>query len=132
MSPANSYVRLLGDVMRAEHAGQDLQEGPYGVHVFAKRKDGTLYELGSVSEDMVYQDRALALAAIDRIKFTRRDSQEVPYPLRHDDKPRAVWPAGLTHLHDLVLEGEEPDFVDTVRESDAKDSYYRRNYGDAR
>jgi hypothetical protein len=34
-----------------------------------------------------------------------------PYPLRADDKPRAVWPDGLTHLPaaPLVLEGEEAE-----------------------
>lgn len=67
------YSRLLADVLRAEAAGQDLQEGPHGVHVCAMRQDRTLYELGSVSEALVYQDPQAARAAIDRIKFARRD-----------------------------------------------------------
>lgn len=37
------------------------------------------------------------------------DLGEPEYPLRRDTVPRAVWPAGLTHLRDaqLVLDGEE-------------------------
>lgn len=61
----------LTDTLRAEARGQDLREGPYGVHVYAMRNDGTLYELGSVSESMVYQDPQAARAAIERIKFAR-------------------------------------------------------------
>jgi len=57
------------DVLRAEAAGLDLQEGQYGVHVYAMRQDGTLYELGSVSESMVYQDPQGARTMISRIKF---------------------------------------------------------------
>lgn len=67
-----SHSRLLADVLRAEAAGQDLHEGPHGVHVCAMRQDGTLYELGSVSESMVYQKPEAARAAIERIKFARR------------------------------------------------------------
>jgi hypothetical protein len=68
-----SHARLLADVLRAETAGEDLQEGPHGVHVCAMRQDRTLYELGSVSEALVYQDPQTARAAIERIKFARRD-----------------------------------------------------------
>lgn len=67
------HARLLADVLRAEAAGQDLQEGPHGVHVCAMRQDRTLYELGSVSEALVYQNPQKARAAIERIKFARRD-----------------------------------------------------------
>lgn len=65
-------AQLLADILRAETAGQDLQEGPHGVHVCAMRKDGGLYELGSVSEAMAYQDPAAAMRAIGHIKFGRR------------------------------------------------------------
>ncbi len=67
-----SYARLLADVMRAEVAGEDLQEGEFGVHVCAMRQDRTLYELGSVSAEMCYQDPDAARLAIRRIKFARR------------------------------------------------------------
>lgn len=58
-----------------------------------------------------------------------------PYPLRADDKPRAVWPEGLTHLptSPLVLEGEEDEaeeFVDTTRELAARERYYAGRYDD--
>lgn len=59
----------LSDVLRAEGVGQDLQEGPHGVHVYAMRQDRTLYELGSVSAELVYQNPRAARAAIERIKF---------------------------------------------------------------
>jgi hypothetical protein len=68
-----AHARLLADVLRAETAGQDLQEGPHGVHVCAMKQDGTLYELGSASESLVYQQPDAARAAIERIKFARRD-----------------------------------------------------------
>lgn len=67
------HARLLADVLRAETAGQDLQEGPHGIHVCAMRQDRTLYELGSVSDALVYQNPQAARAAIERIKFARRD-----------------------------------------------------------
>jgi hypothetical protein len=70
---AQSHARLLADVLRAEAAGQDLQEGSNGVHVCAMRQDRTLYELGYVSEALVYQNPEAARAAIERIKFARRD-----------------------------------------------------------
>lgn len=38
------HEELLADVLRAEAAGEDLQEGPFGIHVCAMRKDGKLYE----------------------------------------------------------------------------------------
>jgi len=64
--------KRFADVLRAEVAGVDLQEGPYGVHVFAMRQDRSVYELGSVSESMVYQNPAAAHAAISLIKFWRQ------------------------------------------------------------
>ncbi len=70
---AQSHARLLADVLRAETAGEDLQEGPRGVHVFAMSQDRTLYELGSVSQALVHQDPQAARAMIERIKFARRD-----------------------------------------------------------
>ena len=57
------------DILRAEVAGEDLQEGPGCIHVCAMRIDGTLYKLGHVSADLCYQDRAAADFAISRIKF---------------------------------------------------------------
>lgn len=65
------HEELLADVIRAEAAGEDLQEGPFGIHVCAMRKDGELYELGSVSESMVFQDPKAARIAISKIKFAR-------------------------------------------------------------
>jgi hypothetical protein len=66
-----SYARYLADVLRAEAAGQDLREGRYGVHVYAMREDGTLYELGNVSAQTVYKNPDEARMAIERIKFER-------------------------------------------------------------
>jgi hypothetical protein len=65
------HARPLADVLRAEAAGQDLHEGPHGVHVCAMRQDRTLYELGSVSEALMHQDPQAARAAIERIKFAQ-------------------------------------------------------------
>lgn len=62
--------RLLTDVLRAEAAGQDLQEGRYGVHVYAMREDGTLYELGSVCTYLVLNEPEVTRSVIKRIKFT--------------------------------------------------------------
>ena len=64
-----STARFFTDVLRAEAAGQDLQEGPCGLHVCAMRRDGRLYELGHVSETLIYQNPQAAHAAISRIKF---------------------------------------------------------------
>lgn len=62
----------LADVLRADACGKDLQEGPYGIHICAKRPDGSLYELGSVSETLVYQNPQAARTLIERIKFAPR------------------------------------------------------------
>lgn len=62
----------LADVLRAEAFGEDLQEGPYGIHICAKRPDGSLSELGYVSEALVYQNPQAARALIERIKFAPR------------------------------------------------------------
>ncbi len=67
-----AHSRLLADVMRAEVAGKDLEEGPHGVHVLAMRQDGTRYELGSVSAEQCYQDPDGARLLINRIKFAPR------------------------------------------------------------
>lgn len=49
------------------------------------------------------------LAALQRDGLSLGAEHPLVYPLRQDDKPRAVWPAGLTHLP-LVLDGDcEPD-----------------------
>jgi hypothetical protein len=62
----------LADVMRAEAAGKSLAEGEQQrVHVLAMRRDGTLYELGHISANLVYQDPAGAKILIERIKFGR-------------------------------------------------------------
>ena len=66
------------DVLRAEVAGQDLQEGPYGLHVCAMRRDERLYELGHVSETLVYQNPQAAHAAISRIKFGVARHEHLP------------------------------------------------------
>lgn len=61
----------LEDILRAEAFGLDLQDGPFGVHVYAMKKDGKLYELGSVSSDVVFQDPTSAMQLISKIKFER-------------------------------------------------------------
>ena len=71
--PGQSHARLLADVLRAEIAKLDLQEGQHGLHVLAMRQDRTLYEIGSVSENLVLQNPKMARSLIDRIKFARRD-----------------------------------------------------------
>ena len=68
------HASMLRDVMRAEHAGKDLQEHQFRMCVFAMRQDGTLYELGSVCMLSMLQDKFGSLRAIERIKFTRRDT----------------------------------------------------------
>lgn len=65
------HSQTLADVMRAETAGQDLRDGPHGIHVYAMRQDQSLYELGSVSAETVYQDPNAARELIQRIKFAR-------------------------------------------------------------
>ena len=67
----NNRRRQLADVLRAETAGQDLREGPHGIHVYAMQQDGKVYELGSVSAGLVLEDPDGARAAISRIKFGR-------------------------------------------------------------
>jgi len=66
------------------------------------------------------------------MQVLQRDGFTLIAPLRKDDKPRAVWPEGLTHLPaaPLVLDGEEEPFIDPVHESANKDRYYHRKYGD--
>lgn len=64
--------QLLSDILRAEVAGEDLQEGPHGILVCAMRQDGTLYEIGRVSMALVMQSPEGAHAAIEHIKFSRR------------------------------------------------------------
>lgn len=68
----NQLSQRLADVMRAEVAGRDLTEGPFGVHVWAMREDGTLYALGSVSFSALAQSPDAALDAIERVKFSDR------------------------------------------------------------
>ena len=69
-------MSLLTDVLRAEAAGEDLQETDDSIVVCAMRADGTLYELGSVSAIAAMQDPNGARAAISRIKFARgRDGE---------------------------------------------------------
>jgi hypothetical protein len=64
--------KLLGDVLRAEAAGLDLQDGQYGMHVYAMRENGTLYELGSVCTALVLNEPEVTRAIIERIKFGGR------------------------------------------------------------
>ena len=61
----------LADVLRAEVADEDLQDGPHGIHVCAMTADGDLYELGSVSRSLVVKNPREAWRAINRIKFSR-------------------------------------------------------------
>ncbi len=68
------YAKYLADVLRAEAAGEDLQEDASGIIVCAKREDGTLYELGRVSAVACYQDPDGARLAIRAIKYGRRQS----------------------------------------------------------
>jgi hypothetical protein len=46
-----------------------------------------------------------------------------PYPLRNDTKPRAVWPAGL------VLDGENEEPEDSLRDADSLDRMRSRVFG---
>lgn len=64
-------MSVLTDVLRAEVAGEDLQETEDNIVVCAMRADGTLYELGSVSAIAAMQNPNGARAAISRIKFAR-------------------------------------------------------------
>lgn len=57
-------MSVLTDVLRAEAAGEDLQETDDNIVVCAMRADGTLYELGSVSAIAAMQDPNGARAAI--------------------------------------------------------------------
>ncbi len=67
-----SHTRRLTDALRAEAMGQDLQQRIDGdIMVCGMREDGSLYELGSVSIEVVAQDPDAARLMIDRIKFWR-------------------------------------------------------------
>lgn len=68
--------KRLVDVLRAEAAGEDLQEGPHGVHVFAMRKDGSTYQIGYVSFSAIYQNTSGVMDAISRIKFGAAQRRE--------------------------------------------------------
>jgi hypothetical protein len=63
---------VLADILRAESFGQDLQESDsgQGIHVCAMLQDGTLYEVGSISMALAYQDPKAAMMAAERIKFS--------------------------------------------------------------
>lgn len=62
----------LADVLRAEHNGNDLQQdNNENIVVCSEKEDGTLYQLGHVSQALVYQSPDMAKAAINRIKFGR-------------------------------------------------------------
>ena len=73
MSEPNDGIKnlTLTDVLRAEAADEDLQEGPHGIHVCAMTEDGDLYELGSVSRSLVVKNPGEAWRAINRIKLSR-------------------------------------------------------------
>lgn len=73
----------LADTLRAEMHGNDLQDDGHRIAVCAEREDGTLYELGHVTANAVYQDPNAARAMIGRIKFGSR----------HPDPDRTL-PAG--------------------------------------
>ncbi len=61
----------LEDVLRAEFSGQDLQENSIGIDVCAMDKDTTVYTIGHVSMEFIYQYPQQAKEAIERIKFAR-------------------------------------------------------------
>lgn len=63
------YTTQLADVMRAEEAGLDLQDGPNGIHVFAMDAAGELYELGHVA---IGDSKIDMLRRISLIKFHDR------------------------------------------------------------
>ena len=65
-----SLRERLTNVMRAESYGLDLKHTIDGITVFAMRKDGTLYELGSVSAEAAAQYPEDTRKTIERIKFT--------------------------------------------------------------
>ena len=59
-------------VIRAEVNGNDLHETNDGrVVVCAEDEDGTLYEIGHVTAELIAQDIQGARRAISRIKFGR-------------------------------------------------------------
>ena len=62
---------LLNDVLRAEVAGLDLQETSIGIDVCAMDKDKTVYTIGCVSMQLIYQYPQQAKEGIERIKFAR-------------------------------------------------------------
>lgn len=67
MSPR---AKRLADILRAEAVGKDLQDDGHRLVVCAMREDGSLYELGFVSEAAIMQDPSGARAAVERIKFS--------------------------------------------------------------
>ena len=69
----------IAAVLRAEALGLDLEEGPYGIHVFAVDEPATRrVELGHVSYALIFQDPDMARAAIERIKFAERTQEPTP------------------------------------------------------
>lgn len=69
---AKTEPRFLADVLRAEMAGEDLQDAGHCVVVCAMQQDQSLYEIGRVSAALVYQNPDAARSAIEQIKFARR------------------------------------------------------------
>ena len=63
-------------VLRAEAFGVDRILGPLGLHIHAMRADGSLYQLGSVSDATMEQDPKGAEMAIQRIKFNMAEEEK--------------------------------------------------------
>jgi len=72
MTQETSRARLFADILRAETAGQDLQDDGHCIIVCAMKQDRILYEIGRVSAALVYQNPDAARAAVEHIKFARR------------------------------------------------------------
>ena len=72
--------KLYADILRAEVAGEDLQEDDQGnIEVCAMAgadgdglRVGDLYVLGTISSSLVFQNPEAAHYAISRIKFGQR------------------------------------------------------------
>jgi len=60
----------MSDVIRAESFDLDLQEGDHGISVCCMKKDGSIHEIGFVSDEMALNSPANARRAIEIIKWS--------------------------------------------------------------
>ena len=72
------YRHHLACVLRAEASGRDRIRGPFGLHIQAMRADGSLYQLGSVSDACLGQDPEGAEKLIQRLKFNMAEDADTP------------------------------------------------------